>query len=159
MISVGSTGGRSIGMPISTGSHVFSSCPRLKTRGERNLSLNEILRDARITWHGVKLNQPDWSDDSHSLALTADTLDGRFLFHGIINAYWEPLAFELPPCEGNAHQGWRRAIDTALESPNDINQSPDEAPVVPDGTYLVQPRSMVVVFALRTDGVKEGVGS
>ena len=59
----------------------------------------------------------------------------------------------------DAHQGWRRAIDTALESPNDINQSPDEAPVVPDGTYLVQPRSMVVLFALRTDGVKEGVGS
>jgi glycogen operon protein len=34
------------------------------------LSLNELLRRAQIDWHGVRLGQPDRSDDSHSLACT-----------------------------------------------------------------------------------------
>jgi glycogen operon protein len=119
-------------------------------RSESSLTLNEILRRSRIQWHGVKLDRPDWSDESHSLALTANTIGGGFLFHVMINAYWEPLEFELPPCAAGMHQGWRRAIDTALESPDDINQSPDEAPAVPDATYLVQCRSMVLLFAVRT---------
>ena len=36
----------------------------------------------------------------------------------MINAYWEALAFELPPTEEGA--GWRRWIDTSLASPDDI---------------------------------------
>ncbi len=28
------------------------------------LSLNELLRRAQIDWHGVRLGQPDWSDNS-----------------------------------------------------------------------------------------------
>ena len=119
------------------------------TRREGDLTLNEILGQAQISWHGVKVNQPDWSDESHSLALTASTLDGRFRLHAIVNAYWEPLAFELPPLDGNSHEGWRRAIDTALAPPNDISEGPADAPRVPDGTYLTQGRSVVLLFALR----------
>jgi glycogen operon protein len=133
--------------------------PRLRTRGERRLTLNEILRHGRITWHGVKLNRPDWSDDSHSLSLTAVTIDGRFLFQGMINAYWEPLTFEVLSRGAGAHEGWHRLLDTSLASPDDICDKPDEAPLVPEGSYLVQPRSVVVLFALRADGVKEGGGS
>ena len=123
---------------------------RVLTQQERDLTLNEIIGQSRISWHGVKLDRPDWSDDSHSLALTASTLDGRFLVHGLFNAYWEPLSFELPPCGGQAHEGWHRAIDTALASPEDIYEGPDGAPVVPETTYLVQPRSVVLLFALKT---------
>ena len=61
------------------------------------LSLNQLLRRAHIEWHGVALNRPDWSDHSHSLAFTLRSLRGRFLLHGMLNAYWEPLTFELPP--------------------------------------------------------------
>jgi glycogen operon protein len=35
------------------------------------LSLNQLLRQAKIRPRGVKLDQPDWSDHSHSLAFTA----------------------------------------------------------------------------------------
>ena len=35
------------------------------------VSLNQLIRGASKAWHGVKLDQPDWSDHSHSLALTA----------------------------------------------------------------------------------------
>ena len=59
------------------------------------LSLNELLRRARIEWHGVALNQPDWSDHSHALAFTLRSLGARFLLHGMFNAYWEPLTFEV----------------------------------------------------------------
>jgi glycogen operon protein len=124
-------------------------------RGKLILNLNEILRQARVEWHGVKLRCPDWSDESHSLAFTAGTLDGRFLIHGMVNAYWEPLTFELPPAPG-VHQGWRRAIDTFLEPPQDICDSPDAAPVV-DEAYEVQPRSLVLLFAVRLPGIGQGV--
>jgi glycogen operon protein len=119
-------------------------------RREGQLTLNEILGQAQISWHGVKLNQPDWSEDSHSLALTYNSLEGRFRVHVILNAYWEPLAFELPPLRKNSHEGWRRAIDTALPPPGDISEGPADAPLVHNKTYLTQPRSVVLLFALRS---------
>ena len=63
------------------------------------------------------------------------------------------------PGSPGTHEGWHRLLDTSLASPDDICDGLDEASLVPDGTYLVQPRSVVVLFALRTDGVKEEVGS
>jgi glycogen operon protein len=111
------------------------------------LSLNQLLRRTHIEWHGVALKRPDWSDQSHSLAFTLRTLQRRFLLHVMLNAYWEPLTFELPPV--TAEQGWRRCIDTALEAPDDISPW-DGAAVVRQGTYEVQPRS-VVFLALALD--------
>ena len=118
----------------------------------KNMTLNQILHHARITWHGIKLDQPDWSDDSHSLAVTCLTLDGWFLIHIIVNAYWQPLNFELPH---GLHQGWHRLIDTYLECPNDICDEAD-APLVPEETYLVQPRSVVILIARRTHVAEHG---
>jgi len=114
------------------------------------LSLNQLLRRARIEWHGVALNRPDWSDHSHSLAFTLRSLRARYLLHGILNAYWEPLTFELPPVAAERQQAWRRCIDTGLESPDDICPW-ETAPVVSQATYVVQPRS-VVLLALALEG-------
>jgi len=102
-------------------------------------TLNQLLRQAPIRWHGVALNCPDWSEDSHSLALTAR--GGGFLVHGMLNAYWEPLAFELPPVRKESGKSWRRLVDTALASPHDICTW-EEAPSVAEPEYLVQPRSL-----------------
>jgi glycogen operon protein len=116
---------------------------RRDTVAEANrLSLNEVLRRARIEWHGVALNRPDWSDHSHSLAFTVRSLGGRFLLHGILNAYWEPLTFELPPPPDGSVQSWRRCLDTALASPDDMKRW-EVAPLVPQTSYVVQPRSVV----------------
>ena len=76
------------------------------------LSLNQLLQRAKIEWHGVALNRPDWGEHSHSLALTLRILSGRFLLHGMFNAYWEPLTFDVPPPPVGGL--WRRCIDTAL---------------------------------------------
>jgi isoamylase len=111
---------------------------------EGRLSLNQLLQRATIEWHGVTLNCPDWSEDSHSLAFTLRTLRARFLLHGMFNAYWEPLTFDLPPVPAGSLQLWRRCIDTALASPDDI-QLWDKAPAVARPTYIVQPRSVVLL--------------
>jgi glycogen operon protein len=110
----------------------------------RNLSLNQLLRQARIEWHGVALNRPDWSEHSHSLAFTIRSLRERFLLHGILNAYWEPLTFEIPPGPVESRKHWRRCVDTALASPDDFRPLED-APLVEQNTYPVQPRSVVLL--------------
>jgi isoamylase len=118
------------------------------------ISLNQLLRRAPIEWHGVALNQPDWSDHSHSLAFTLRSWRARLLLHGMLSAYWEPLTFELPPV--SAEQGWQRWIDTALEAPDDI--CPWEiAPVVRQPIYKVQPRS-VVLLVLSLEGPRFIIG-
>jgi len=112
---------------------------------EPYVSLDQLLSKASRTWHGVKLGQPDWSAESHSLAFTAQFPSGNLFFHAILNAYWEPLEFELPP-PGKDGDAWRRWIDTSLESPQDIVEWQD-APVVSEQSYRAGPRSVIVLFA------------
>ena len=62
----------------------------------QRVALNQLIREADITWHGVRLHEPDWRHSSHSVALTAKFTTHRVFVHVILNAYWEPLEFELP---------------------------------------------------------------
>ena len=111
----------------------------------QRLGLNQIIRQAAITWHGVKLYQPDWRSSSHSLAFTAKLMTHRVGFLAILNAYWEPLDFELPSDADGIHAPWRRWIDTFLDSPHDI-EAWDAAPLVSGHRYHAEPRSVVVLF-------------
>jgi glycogen operon protein len=108
------------------------------------LSLNELLRRARVKWHGVALDRPDWSEHSHALACTLRTVRGRFLLHLLLNAYWEPLTFQLPLVHAPSRQSWRRCVDTALPSPDDIRRWAD-APLLTQNTYRAEPRSVVLL--------------
>ena len=118
-----------------------------KIDGERQRrSLNQLLRGANKAWHGVKLHQPDWSQQSHSLAFSAQVPEENLTFHFIFNAYWEPLEFELPAGLHAAGHPWRRWIDTSLESPKDIQDWPT-ATAVSGRTYRAGPRSVVVLIA------------
>jgi len=62
----------------------------------------------------------------------------------MLNAYWEPLTFELPPVLAGSQQRWRRCVDTALVSPGDFRPG-DRAPFVEQVIYVVQPRSVVML--------------
>ena len=114
----------------------------------RRMSLMEFLRGSGPAWHGVKLNQPDWSSTSHSIALTAELKNEGQLLHVILNAYWQPLQFQLPP--GKLGAGWKRWIDTAFESPDDICEWNNAAPVQGE-TYRANPRSVVVLLKEKAD--------
>ncbi len=118
---------------------------------EPHVSLDQLLREAHRAWHGVKLHQPDWQESSHSLAVTAEVRNTRLLVHMILNAYREPLDFELPSIGADARGSWRRWIDTALDSPNDIVPWPVTLPVR-GSTYRAQARSVVVLYANVGDG-------
>ena len=109
------------------------------------LTLNQVLQWARIDWHGVTLGRPDWSHESHSLAFTAHTPNWSFTLHAMFNAYWEPLAFELPK-DRIAPYRWQRCVDTALASPDDVCL-PDGGPPIADGSYVVQPHSCAVLMS------------
>jgi glycogen operon protein len=110
-------------------------------------SLNQLIKEAKKVWHGVKLNRPDWSDHSHSLAFSAEIRREKLLFYLILNPYWESLVFELIPRD-NSQGPWRRWIDTTLDSPQDICEWRDASQVITD-TYCAGPRSTVVLFADR----------
>jgi glycogen operon protein len=109
------------------------------------LTLNQLLQWGHVEWHGVGLRRPDWNDHSHSLAFTARTPYWQFALHGMFNAYWEPLTFELPSGSDQPYR-WQRCVDTALPSPDDFC-IPDEAATVTGGTYLVQPHSCVLLVS------------
>jgi glycogen operon protein len=111
--------------------------------GRDYANLSQLLRMAERTWHGVKLGQPDWSAASHSLALHAEARSHNLFLYFILNAYWEPLDFELPPAtSGNP---WRRWIDTNLESDNDIVEWA-AAPPVTTPSYHAGPHSVVALY-------------
>ncbi|CEF49090.1 unnamed protein product [uncultured bacterium] len=109
----------------------------------QRISLNQLLRGVNLAWHGVKLNQPDWRESSHSIAFTVEV--GELLFHVILNAYWLPLDFELPRLDSAGEDPWHRWIDTALDSPHDILEW-DRAQSVPGYAYRAESRSVVMLL-------------
>jgi glycogen operon protein len=91
------------------------------------------------------LNEPDLGENSHSLAFEllnpADpTIEEHF--YVLLNAYWEPLDFDLPELpEGRR---WARLVDTGQPAPWDFSEPaellPNDAP-----KYSAKSRSAVVL--------------
>jgi isoamylase len=117
----------------------------------KRMTLTQLISGVK-GWHGVKLNQPDWSDSSHAIALSVELPKENLLVYCIFNAYWEPLEFELPRIDKGRANLWRRWIDTFLEPPQDIVDWPNASPV--DGyAYRTGPRSVVVLWAVLDDRI------
>jgi len=123
---------------------------------QQRVMLTTLLRQATTAWHGVNLWRPDWSSNSHSLALSADLRRAGLRMHLIMNAYWEPLDFEIPAPEGG--RTWRRWIDTSLDSPDDIVPWLD-APPFTGAAYRAAPRSVIVLWAPLAVGEAPAAGS
>jgi glycogen operon protein len=122
--------------------------------GRERQCLSELVREADIVWHGVRCGHPDWSDESHTLAFTAELRQQRMRFHYLMNAHHEALDFELPCSAGGV---WRRWIDTAQASPLDIMPW-IEAPVFEGTHYRVGAHSVVALYATIGEGEGEGTG-
>ncbi|HRV92125.1 MAG TPA: glycogen debranching protein GlgX [Anaerolineae bacterium] len=96
-----------------------------------------------IAWHGVKLDEPDWGGAARVLAFTLAGFEQDADIHVMMNMYWQGLNFELPTVKGRT---WYRAVDTFQSSPNDITE-PGQEIAIDGNTYLVQPRSVVVLIS------------
>ncbi|SIO59908.1 glycogen operon protein [Singulisphaera sp. GP187] len=104
-----------------------------------------ILRN--IKWHGVSPEQADFSETSRFIAweLEAFQTDQRsdVPIYVASNAFWEPITIELPTIEGRR---WYRVVDTSLAVEEDIVPE-EQAFFLPEPTYLVRPRSTIVLVA------------
>ncbi|PWT71605.1 MAG: glycogen debranching enzyme GlgX [Bacteroidetes bacterium] len=115
------------------------------TRPHFNMCLSELLSTAKIVWHGIRVNEPDWSHFSRSIACTIRSINQEMEYHFMFNAYQDTLPFELPlPTLGG---GWKRWIDTFLESPDDICHWQDAVPIE-NNVYNVNGYSIVVLISL-----------
>ncbi|MEL4898491.1 glycogen debranching protein GlgX [Crocosphaera sp. Alani8] len=97
-----------------------------------------------ISWHGVKLGEPDWSDYSHCLAFSLRHPEKKEYLHVMLNAYWEPLEFQLPWLENG--ERWYRVLDTSLP----LNETFCELEVAVEITtqnYTTNGRTCVVLMA------------
>jgi isoamylase len=99
-----------------------------------------------ITWHGVRIGQPDWSFPSHSLAYTLAGFERDSDVHVMVNMWTGDLDFALPAL--SAGRAWLRAIDTAAATPADISDEGSEPPV-PDAACRVAARSVAVLITRR----------
>jgi isoamylase len=97
-----------------------------------------------VRWYGVS-GAPDWGESSRQLAycLRGASQDDRDLYV-MINGGTEARGFTIQ--EGGPGR-WRRIVDTARHSPDDIVEEPD-APVIDAATYRVEPRSVVVLLSV-----------
>ncbi|MGK7956551.1 MAG: glycogen debranching protein GlgX [Crocosphaera sp.] len=99
---------------------------------------------AHISWHGVKLGQPDWSEYSRCLAFSLRYPEKEEYLHVMLNAYWEPLEFELPWLDDQ--NSWYRVLDTSLPL-NETFCELDVAVEVTTQNYTANGRSCVVLMA------------
>ncbi len=116
-----------------------------RVAAEMSMTLAEFLDRSAVTWDGVKVGQPDWGDCSHTLSFTVTGVGGKRFYHFILNAYSEPLKFELPAPNGSS-QGWLRLVDTYLEPPEDITTY-EAARLIAGDTYTMGPRSVAMFVA------------
>ncbi len=94
-----------------------------------------------VRWYGMG-RRVDLAPHSHTLAYCLHgAACGDDDLYVMVNAYWQDLTFTIQ--EGKARE-WRRVVDTALPSPQDIAEPGHEAPLA-RLDYLVQARSIVVL--------------
>jgi glycogen operon protein len=95
-----------------------------------------------VQWHGVG-NATDLSYNSHSLAYCMrGASQSDCDLYVMINAYHEPLTFEI---QETTSGGWKRAVDTGLESPDDMAE-PGREVAVRSMEYCVHARSVAVLI-------------
>ncbi len=95
-----------------------------------------------IDWHGLSLYQPDMNDlNGRALAFTLGSEEDDGDLHVMINMYWEPLVFEIPPVAGLS---WYRWVDTSLPYMQDVAEVGSET-VINDFNYCVNDRSIVIL--------------
>jgi glycogen operon protein len=99
---------------------------------------------ADISWHGTKLHEPGWDNPTaRTLSFTMGAFQGDNDIHVILNMFWGPLDFELPPVPG---RNWYVAIDTRNDTPWDIYRQGNER-LAPGASYPADGHSVVVLIS------------
>jgi len=102
-----------------------------------------------MSWHGSRLNIPNWKDESRSLSLfLSGKAQGKQSVPDIFmifNSYWQKKKFELPELLYDKY--WFCVIDTYLDSPEDISEPGLEKKLTDQKQMIVQARSIAVLIS------------
>lgn len=109
-------------------------------------TLLALLQKVQVEFGGVQPGVLDTGYTSHAVALSRTSASGRERLYLMLNAFWEPRTFQLPPAPPASLPGWRRLLDTNRPAPDDIHGW-DDAPPVAVSAYLVGPRAIVALVA------------
>jgi len=112
---------------------------------QKHFAVNREQFVNRVSWHGTKLGEPDWTGQKRTLAFQLHGAHGQPDFHVLFNSHWEWQSFQLPPAAGPWR--WHRLVDTNLESPEDIVADEDAVLLRPADHYVLAPRSTVILIA------------
>ena len=112
-------------------------------RIEYFLATSEDIDEPHITWHGVELNKPDWSDNSRSLAFTLYHPEAEEIIHIIVNAFWKKLHFQLPKI---GRKKWYKVVDTSAAADRDFNETL-RGPAVKPTRLAVPDRTIIMLMA------------
>jgi len=95
-----------------------------------------------VSWHGIELNKPLWHDpEARILVFTlAGIGDNEADLHIAMNMSDEIATVELPVIDGKQ---WCMALDTSLQSPQDIIPPQDQKPFGVN-FYSLNPKTVVV---------------
>jgi isoamylase len=99
----------------------------------------------QVTWHGTKVGEPDWTGHKRVLAFQLHGRQGQPDLYVLFNAHWEWQTVALPSHGG--HWRWKRLVDTNLPVPQDIVEDSEAVPLRPAESYVVAPRSAVILIA------------
>ncbi len=99
----------------------------------------------RVSWHGTKISDPDWTGQSRALAFQMHGWHGQPDIYVIFNANSATQMFALPPHHGQWR--WHRMVDTNLPSPMDIVEDKNAVQLNPANHYLVAANSAVILIS------------
>jgi glycogen operon protein len=113
---------------------------------QRHFALGRDHFVQRVSWHGARVGEPDWTGHRRALAFQLHGGHGRPDLYVLFNAHWEWQKFHLP-AHGGHHWLWRRLVDTNLPRPDDITEERDAVLLRPADHYAAAPRSAVILIA------------
>ena len=97
-------------------------------------------------WHGTKLDSPDWSSWSHTVAFSINKGNTNPLVWIGLNAYSKSIDFPLPKCKYN----WLKVIDTSMSEifePLTINEK----------SVSIKSRSSLLIISEEVFGAKNNI--
>jgi isoamylase len=100
----------------------------------------------RYHWHGTKLDSPDWSSWSHTVAFSINKGKTNPLVWIGLNAYSKSIDFPLPKCKYN----WLKVIDTSMSKifePLTVNEK----------SVSIKSRSSLLIISEEVFGAKNNI--
>ncbi|GAA6324096.1 glycogen-debranching protein [Fusobacterium ulcerans] len=109
-------------------------------RRKNYLELNEC-ENCEVSLHGVKLNTPDYSYYSLSIAFVLHDTETDTSFYVALNSYHGELTFELPILQ---EKKWHLLVDTSKIEKENFRE---DTKALIDRKYLVKPRSSIILIS------------